>query len=70
MATSSTTHSNRLYRIQPDQEEMLTVRDMLSDGILVLETFDEEKVDDDDLAPTVRKRTQTLPTTPSLQSQS
>lgn len=70
VATSSTTHSDRLYRIQPDQEEMLSVRDMLSDGILVLEILDEEKVDDDNLALTVRKRTHTLPANSSLQSQS
>ena len=61
MASSSTTHADRLYCIQPDQEETLSVRDMLSDGILVLEILEEEKSNDEDLSPAIRKRTQTLP---------
>ena len=56
--------------IQPDQEEMLSVRDMLSDGILVLEILDEEEKVDEEIAPIMRKRTQTLPSNPSSQSQS
>lgn len=66
-ATSSTTHEDSLYCIQPDQEETMSVRDMLSDGILVLEIHEEEK-SDEELAPTVRKRTQTLPSNASSQS--
>lgn len=68
VATSSTTHEDRLYCIQPDQEETMSVRDMLSDGILVLEIFKEEKPNEEDLAPTTRKRTQTLPTNTSNSS--
>ena len=64
MASSSTTHSDRLYCIQPDQEDILSVRDMLSDGILVLEILEEEK-SNEDLSPATRKRTQTLPSNSS-----
>ena len=64
MASSSTTHSDRLYCIQPDQEETLSVRDMLSDGILVLEILEEEK-SNEDLSPATRQRTQTLPSNSS-----
>jgi len=49
---------------------MLSVRDMLSDGILVLEILDEEEKVDEEIAPIMRKRTQTLPSNPSSQSQS
>ena len=70
MASSSTTHSDRLYCIQPDQEDILSVRDMLSDGILVLEILKEEKLAieeklEEDLSPAMRKRTQTLPSNSS-----
>ena len=70
MASSSTTHSDRLYCIQPDQEDILSVRDMLSDGILVLEILKEEKSTieeklEEDLSPAMRKRTQTLPSNSS-----
>lgn len=65
MASSSTTRSDRLYCIQPDQEETLRVKDMLSDGILVLEIIkavvEEEKPDEELLSPATRKRTHTLP---------
>lgn len=65
VATSSTTHSDRLYCIQPDQEDILRVRDMLSDGILVLEIVEDKSNDIDDFAPSARKRTQTMPTNTS-----
>ncbi|XP_065909172.1 diacylglycerol kinase zeta-like isoform X2 [Dysidea avara] len=59
MASSSSTHSDRLYRIQQGQEDVLSVKDMLSDGVLVLEI---KKDNIEDLSPATRKRTQTLPT--------
>lgn len=46
----------------------MSVRDMLSDGILVLEIIKEEKPDEEDLNPTMRKRTQTMPTNTSTGS--
>ena len=67
VASSSSTHSDRLYCIQPDQEEILRVRDMLSDGILVLEIIKEEKPIEEELEPIIRKRTHTLPTNSSTQ---
>lgn len=46
----------------------MSVRDMLSDGILVLEIIKEEKPDEEELNPTTRKRTQTMPTNTSTGS--
>ena len=51
VASTSTTHADRLYCIQLDQEETLSVRDMLSNSILVLEILEEEKSNNDDLSP-------------------
>jgi len=59
VASSSSTHSDRLYRIQQGQEDVLSLRDMLSDGVLVLEIKKDKIVN---LSPVARKRTQTLPT--------
>ena len=57
-ATNSSTHSDKLYRIQQGQEEVLSVEDMLSDGVLVLEI---KKDMIEDLSPATRKHTQTMP---------
>ena len=59
VASSSSTHSDRLYRIQQGQEDVLYVRDMLSDGVLVME-IKKDKIES--LSPAARKRTHTLPT--------
>jgi len=69
VASSSSTHSDRLYRIQQGQEDVLYVRDMLSDGVLVLE-IKKDKIESlleikkdkiENLSPAARKRTHTLP---------